>query len=541
MIRDNISRRDFIKITAMTAAASLVDINSLNALTASVKDKGQYPVVVVGSGLGGLTCAAYLSKTGFPVTVLEQHHKPGGYATSFRRGDFTFEVSLHAMAASGNATHAIIKELGLLEKIELVRLEKSHRRISKGRDMMLPDRNPEAYIEMLSGFYPSEKQGIHSFVTEILEIQSEVYRLFQNKNQYTTITFPFQYPRMWGVRNKTLQDLLDDHVKNPNLKDDLGYLWGYYGLPPSKLSGFYYANSVADYLKNGSSYVKGQSQSLSDALVDIIKEHGGLVKPNTPVEEILVKNEAISGVITKGGEKIPASFVVSNASVPDTFGKLLSKDADASDYREKISAFRPSISSFCVWLGLKGNLRGNIPGCNIRVASTGSMEEAFRYALNCDADKMGYTVTVFDNYYQGYSAPEKSTVMITCLSGYQPWKGFEMDYLLNRKKAYHAAKSRIAGTLIHRAEKDVIPELSSMVEVMDAATPLTNLHYTRNPEGAIYGYEQAMNNQFMDRIKNHTPITGLYLAGAWGYPGGGFTGVMRGGLRTSRLIVESLA
>jgi prolycopene isomerase len=50
-----------------------------------------------------------------------------------------------------------------------------------------------------------------------------------------------------------------------------------------------------------------------------------------------------------------------------------------------------------------------------------------------------------------------------------------------------------------------------------------------------------MNNQFMDRIKNHTPITGLYLAGAWGYPGGGFTGVMRGGLRTSRLIVESLA
>ncbi|MFZ5571814.1 MAG: hypothetical protein ACOZF0_15545 [Thermodesulfobacteriota bacterium] len=53
-------------------------------------------------------------------------------------------------------------------------------------------------------------------------------------------------------------------------------------------------------------------------------------------------------------------------------------------------------------------------------------------------------------------------------------------------------------------------------------------------------YEQAMNNQFICRIKNRTPIEGLYLASAWGYPGGGYEGVMRSGLETFRMIVESV-
>lgn len=530
-----------MKISAMTALASMVDIKRLQALSTSIPGKDGHPVVVVGSGLGGLTCAAYLAKAGFPVTVLEKHHKAGGYATSFRRGDFVFEVSLHAMAANNNATHMICEELGLLKKIELVRLENSHRLLSKGRDIMIPDRNPDEYMDMLSGFYPSEKTGIQGFVSEMLKIQQEVYELFQKKNHYTAILFPLQYPRMWGIRNKTLTDLLAVHVENPQLQDDLSYLCGYYGLPPSRLSGFYYANSVADYLKNGSNYIKRKSQALSNALVEIIEENGGSVRLNTPVETIMVKDETVQGVMTQGGETIPANIVVSNASVPDTFSRLIGKNTGCEAYRNKIAAYRPSISIFCVWLGLRGELRGQIPGCNIHVAANGSMEDAYRYALGCEADKVGYGVTLFDNFYPGYSIPGKSTVMITCLSGYAPWQPFEKDYLANQKEVYYRKKNRIAQTLIQRAEKDVIPDLSSMIVEMDAATPLTNLHYTGNPEGAIYGYEQAMNNQFMDRIKNHTPIQGLFIAGAWGYPGGGFTGVMRGGLRTSRLILESLS
>ena len=63
-------------------------------------------------------------------------------------------------------------------------------------------------------------------------------------------------------------------------------------------------------------------------------------------------------------------------------------------------------------------------------------------------------------------------------------------------------------------EKWAIPSLSSMIDVMEAATPLTNIRYTDNPEGAIYGYEQSMDNAYMTWLEQRTPFKGLYLASA---------------------------
>ena len=68
-----------------------------------------------------------------------------------------------------------------------------------------------------------------------------------------------------------------------------------------------------------------------------------------------------------------------------------------------------------------------------------------------------------------------------------------------------------------------------MIAVREAATPLTNWFYTGNTDGAIYGFEQSLDNAFINRIHNRTPIKGLYLASAWGRPGGGYSGVLRGG------------
>ena len=128
--------------------------------------------------------------------------------------------------------------------------------------------------------------------------------------------------------------------------------------------------------------------------------------------------------------------------------------------------------------------------------------------------------------------------MLLFLSGYEPWKKYEEDYRAGRKEAYNREKERWANILIQRAEKEVVPGLPSMIEVRESATPLTNWQYTRNPGGAIYGFEQSMDNAFMNRIKNRTPVEGLYLAGAWGNPGGGFAGVLRSGQSAFTQIME---
>src|SRR4030042_2454097 len=93
-------------------------------------------------------------------------------------------------------------------------------------------------------------------------------------------------------------------------------------------------------------------------------------------------------------------------------------------------------------------------------------------------------------------------------------------------------------TLIRRVEEQLIPGLRTMIAVQESATPLTNVRYTLNTAGAIYGLEQSMDNSFMTRISNRTPIKGLYLSSAWGDPGGGYVGALLAGKRAFGLLME---
>lgn len=92
--------------------------------------------------------------------------------------------------------------------------------------------------------------------------------------------------------------------------------------------------------------------------------------------------------------------------------------------------------------------------------------------------------------------------------------------------------------LIEEAERRVIPGLSSMIEVMEAATPLINLRYTRNPQGAIYGYEQSLENSYMTRLDNKSPLKGLYFASAWTNPGGGYEACRESGAKACKALVK---
>ncbi|MBW2262910.1 MAG: hypothetical protein JRG91_13115, partial [Deltaproteobacteria bacterium] len=140
--------------------------------------------------------------------------------------------------------------------------------------------------------------------------------------------------------------------------------------------------------------------------------------------------------------------------------------------------------------------------------------------------------------FDGYSPPGKSTVSIMFLCGYQYWKKFESGYRAARKDAYYAEKERIAEILVKRTEESLVPGLSDMIEEYDVATPLTNIRYTGNPEGAIYGYEQSMQNSFLNRLDNRTPVRNLYLASSWGAPGGGLAGTLRSGQQTFRCLID---
>ncbi len=542
------SRREFIK-TAAAATALLSAGCSMGGGDLTAKDiKNKPRVVVIGGGLGGLSAAAICARNGFPTTLVERHDRPGGYATTFDRdgGRFNFEVSLHATSSTaGGPMREVLEAAGVLDQVHMAELPELCRIITPDYDMTWPQKKPQAVLNMICKQYPGEAEGIRGFWDEMMGVLSDAMKPFDRDSWWDTITFPLTHRHMWAVRKMTLGDLLDEYVKDTKARSTLATFWGYYGLPPYKLSAFYYCIATAAYFQFGGYYTKRRSQDLSNALADAIEASGGEVLLETEVQNILMKNNAVSGVKLADGKVLPAEVVISNASTPAVMnmlpkGAVSLGDGDVADYVAKLSTYKPALSSFVVWLGLEGDITEKIKDYEVFVSVGYDQKEAYDACLACDPDKAGVTATFYDNAYKGYSQPGTSTVALIMLSGYEPWKRFEKDYWAGDKAEYEKEKWRIADRLIEMTDQRICPGLKQMIKVKEAATPLTNIRYTQNPAGSIYGYEQSLDNSFMNRIGARTPFGGLYLASAWGGPGGGYQPCLMAGKDAFEAMVKDL-
>ena len=529
-LNKSVSRRSFLTAMAAGLAATTIDWTKIEALASTIEPKSEYPVVVIGAGIGGLTAATYLARNGFPVTVIEQRDVPGGYATAFERGAFTFDVSLHW--TYGARITPILEECGIKDKFEMVRLPQLFRTILPDYDLIWPQQNLNEVIRILSEKFPQEAEGIRSLMGQVAEYMQELGKPMDIKTISST------HPIMWNMRNQTMLQFMDKYIKDPKLKTILSFLGGGLGMSPSELPALNYALFTGAAILGGRDYIKPGPRELSYGFMHAIEKHGGRVLLNTEAETILTKDGTVVSVKTTDGKTHTARAVFSNASAPTTFEKMLAPGIVPENYMTKLRTYRPSKSYFVVWLGLNKELRGKINEYNIIIYDSYNLEAGYAASLAADASKAGFSMAIYDNLYPGYSKPGKSTVTLIMGCSYAPWKKFESDYFADRKEAYRKEKDRIANILIERAEAKVIPGLRSMIEVMDAATPLTLLRYTKNPEGAAVGYEATFGNSGLTRIKNRTPIKGLYLASAWGNPGGGYMPVIMGGRSAFKDLME---
>ncbi len=499
--------------------------------------------VVIGSGLGGLTCGSFLARDGYSVTVLEKHDKLGGYATSFRQGDFTFDVSLHALPVGDNPTTRMLRHLGVLEQLEFVKLPELHRIVAPGYDITFPNADPSGYASTLARVFPAERRGIHGFVERVVGVARDAEKLHSRDDRYFAPFFPFQYRSMWKTRGLTLDRMLGQHVTDPDLKALMSVLWCYYGLPPSSLSAFYFSVATGQYLANGASYPMKRSQDLSNSLVGVIQGSGGKVHLNTEASTIRLNSHLALGVEDVRGGMHDADIIVSNASAGLTFNKLINgvklpsgPQRKLDRYRSKLGTYRPSLSSFVVWLGLDQDIRDRVAEAEIFLLPKLDHEALYRASLQGDPERSLLAVTIYDNVFSGYSPAGKSTMMIMFLCSHDAWKPYQDGYSNGNREGYLAQKKRVAEIVVDRVEEALLPGLRSMIEESDASTPLTNIRFTGNCGGAIYGYEQSLDNTFINRIDNRTPIPNVYLASAWTSPGGGFAGAMRSGQKAWRAI-----
>jgi phytoene dehydrogenase-like protein len=540
MANKYMERRDFIKALLAGLAMTTLDWSALPRAVGAQSGEDEFDAVIIGSGLGGLSCAAAFARQGFKPLVLEKHYVPGGYATTFKRDKFVFDVSLHSTSVGEReGVHNLIPSFPEIKDVEFVPHPNLYRAIYPDHDFRVPQRDLDGYIKMLKGFFPDESEGIEGIFNDMKGVSRDINKLVQAKGQVDMRKFPVEYPDLFRCYTKTWGQMVDIRIQNPKLKAIISSLWGYYGLPPSKLAGYYYAMPTIGYLQEGGYYPIGKSQKISDAFVKFIEERGGKVMLKTKVEKILTKDQAAYGVLTADGMEYKGKVIVSNANAYDTFHTMMEEDEYLKDYLARMDKFSVSLSSFQVFLGLKKNLVKDleIKDTEIFYATSYDPDADYQGALKGEVGG-GYGLTLYDNLYDKYSPKGKNIVNIIVLQGYQPWEKFEADYFKGKKTAYNREKQRMANILIDEVEKTVLPGLRKVIDVKEIGTPLTNLRYTGNYRGAVYGWDQTLDNSGSSRLDHETPIKNLYLAGAWTQPGHGYGGVIWSGLECFGQIMQ---
>jgi len=534
-------RRDFLKMLACAFPAAALDWSAFPQAREG-KNPDQYDVIVIGSGLAGLSCAAAFARQGFKALVLEQHDKPGGYATAFKRpGGFIFDASLHSTTVGErDGRFNLIHNFPEITEVEFLPHPTLFRSIYPDYDLRVAQRDPGAYIEQLCQLFPEESENIKGLFADMQGLADDIGRLSAKQGQVDMSNFPNDFPFLFRFYSKTWGEMADTRIRNPKLKTIVSGQWGYYGLPPSRLSCFYYALPFTGYLRGGGFYPKGRSQDISNAFVKFLSERGGKVLLKSRVDEILLSNGAATGVRTHDGRTFTARAVVSNASPHETLGRLIGDPAVLAAEQEKWKNYSISISSFQVFLGLKEDLvkKLGITDSEIFLETAYDPEAAYADALKGEVENGGVGITLYDAINPAYSPQGKNTINLMTLQGYGHWEQYEAAYLAGDKKAYRKEKERMADILIAKAEKALLPGLAKAIQVKEIGTPLTNLRYTGHPRGAIYGWDQTVNNSGNTRVGHTTPVKNLYLAGAWSRPGHGYGAVIPSGVECFAEIIQ---
>ncbi|MBN2719303.1 MAG: NAD(P)-binding protein [Deltaproteobacteria bacterium] len=496
--------------------------------------RNQFKAIIVGSGLGGLTVAATLAKNRHKVAVFERHSQPGGYATTFFRDGFEFEVSLHAMSGVGTPDNpgplrTFYDALGILDKVNFIPLPDLYRTMADGVDITIP-RSPANAESVLISAFPDEAAGIHSFIQQIVTVGKEVQLI--REGGYGTSPLPTlaRFPNLAHAAGTTVSDVMNRYISNDNLKLVLGQLWGYFGLPPDKLSFLLFAAGVSSYLTWGAVTIEGKSQSLSNAYADVIRENGGEVHLSEGIQQILVENGRVCGVVSDKGDTFFTDTVISNADPYSTLTRLIDRQHIQPKHIRRLEAAAPSAGTVTLYLGLNRPTRElGIHNHELYINLETDMNKQWESCGQLCSPGV-VSVCAYDIANPSFARKGKGVLAITILQQGEVWTSLnDAEYAIEKERY---------GKMLLKIVAERFPAIRDAIETQIVSTPVSNVRYTGNPQGAIYGFANTPEENPGFRMDNKGPLEGLWFAGAWTRPSAGYQGVITSGYNTAMCILE---
>lgn len=506
----------------------------------------KYDAIIIGSGLGGLTTAALLSKmSNKRVLILEQHFKIGGLTHEFKRvvdgTSYKWDVGVHYVGQLGKGT--LTRHIFDYITDNNLKWEKMTDHFDH---FIYPDftfkesSNPIKYKNDLIDKFPNEKQAIKKYFKDLKRAANwyikDYFIKFLPKWMSIWIKILNSFSKKTAL--STTEEYLNSHFKDEKLKALLASQWGDYGLPPNKSSFAIHALVIQNYL-DGAYFPVGGSEKLAETIIPVIKKNGGDCLVNHSVSEVIIADEKAIGVkvnIKKGKntkEKIFYSDnIISNIGALNTFTKLLPQTTQHSKKAEILNY--PKGNSACtLYIALKDDpSKLGLKGENYWIYESYNHNKLINDVDSIKNGIMKYAYLSFPSIKN--KEAKGHTAEILSILPYDLFSNWKDEKWMNRGEDYTAFKEKITKGFIDLIEKN-IPGIKETIVYTELSTPLTLEHFTQRKNGEMYGISAIPERHSMDWLKPKTEIENLYLTGT-DVCSLGIQGALFGGLAAASVL-----
>jgi all-trans-retinol 13,14-reductase len=488
-------------------------------------------VLIIGSGIGSMSAGAALSKFGYKVLLLEQHYIPGGLTQMFSRKGFNWESGIHGVGTVQD--NALVKKMydSLSSKKVLWKsLGDIYEEINFPNRKINVHAGLDKYYEELIKLFPREKVNLLKYKSVLVRAASQSLPMYLMKrfSFKTAAVLNFIlgiFHKNWW--NTTTEKILSRYNFSDELKTILASQMGYYGSLPSE-SSFAIHSLVLDHYKNGSYFPAGGSKSIAEGLLLTIVKAGGEIICKADVKKILFDKNKAYGVELVNGAQILCKKIISGIGAKATT-KLCSDNTRLSKWSTSINNIKNSPSYICMNVGFQGDItQFGAEAKNRWYYSTWDLKEKYWDFENNPTPPIVYISfpSLKDSENINNSSHTMEAIAFVKWENFSNWENSKFG---KRPEDYTEFK-KILSEKFSDYLKSIMPDIMKMAIYSDLSTPLSNSHFVRSNNGAIYGLEATPERFRNPYLRVLTPAKGLYMTGidttAMGMAGGLVSGIM---------------